>query len=234
MYVAGRNDYNQLGVTENQDNVEHFEFTEENVKDASTGQYHSMMLKTDGTLYASGFNKYGQCGLSKALNSGKENIEGWTKCASNVAEVDCGANHTMFIDKQGRLFAAGHNFYGQLGSEFNNNNNTGQDYFTFTGITNAVKVTCGTSHTVVLLENGDIVGFGYNEYNQLTGPAQKVQPTPEVIFSNCKAVACGARHTLAITITDEIYGVGDTEFKQILTNVTNLEEFALMSNIGVF
>jgi len=82
----------------------------DNVASVNTGYAITMIIKTDGTLWACGNNTYGQLG-----NGGTTNQTTPVKIMSNVASVTTGDNHTMAVKTDGTLWAWGVNDYGQLG-----------------------------------------------------------------------------------------------------------------------
>ena len=71
-----------------------------------------MILKTDGTLWATGLNSAGQ--LGDGTNTDRHTpVEIMT--VSDVASVSAGGRHTMIIKTDGSLWATGGNSSGQLG-----------------------------------------------------------------------------------------------------------------------
>ena len=74
------------------------------------GGYHSMILKTDNTLWGSGHNFYGQ------LGDGKEDHKYVPeKIADKVLAVSLGLDHSLFIKSDNSAWAMGNNQFGQLG-----------------------------------------------------------------------------------------------------------------------
>ena len=102
----------------------------------SAGGYHTVGLRSDGTVVAVGYNTYGQC-----------NVGGWT----GINQVAAGLFHTVGVKADGTVVAVGDNSYGQL--------NVG-------GWTNIIRVAAGWSHTVGLKSDGTVVAVGDNFYGQ--------------------------------------------------------------------
>ena len=69
-----------------------------------------MILKTDGTLWATGDNSYGQ--LCDGTTTGRATP---VQVMTDVAAVSAGGSFTMIIRNDGTLLAAGENDWGQLG-----------------------------------------------------------------------------------------------------------------------
>jgi len=64
----------------------------------AAGAYHTVGLKSDGTVVAVGDNSEGQCGIS-----------GWT----SIVQVAAGYHHTVGLKSNGWVVAVGYNDYGQ-------------------------------------------------------------------------------------------------------------------------
>lgn len=81
---------------------------------ASCGQFHTMLLRNDGTLWSSGRNTNGQCGVNSLSN-----LSAFTQVANpssgSWVAVSAGGKGTLAIDTLGRLWGWGSNASWQLG-----------------------------------------------------------------------------------------------------------------------
>jgi len=102
----------------------------------SAEAYHTVGLKSDGTVVAVGRNYEGQCDVSD-----------WT----GITQVSAGGAHTVGLQSDGTVVAVGNNDHGQC------------DVSDWTGIT---QVSAGGSHTVGLKPDGTVVAVGNNDYGQ--------------------------------------------------------------------
>ena len=111
--------------------------------EVAAGWSHTLGLKADGTVMATGDNTYGQC-----------NVSTWT----GIVQVAGGSYHTLGLKADGAVLATGSNGGGRL------------NVSTWTGI---VQVAGGYEHTVGLKADGTVVAVGDNNYGQceVTGPA---------------------------------------------------------------
>src|ERR1035437_3735086 len=82
-----------------------------NVAAGSSG-YHSLFLKSDGSLWAMGYNYSGQLGDGTTAST---NFPEQIIVASNVTTIAAGGMHSLFLENDGSLWTMGNNFYGQLG-----------------------------------------------------------------------------------------------------------------------
>jgi hypothetical protein len=81
----------------------------------AAGGYHSLFLKSDGSLWGMGYNSYGQLGNGTPSNGTNlpEQI-----VTSGVTAIAAGWDHSLFLKSDGSLWAMGGNYVGQLGDGF--------------------------------------------------------------------------------------------------------------------
>jgi len=102
----------------------------------AAGWYHTVGVKSDGTVIAVGRNGEGQC-----------NIGGW----ADITQVAAGFEHTVGLKSNGTVVAVGRNREGQC--------NIGN-------WTDIVQVAAGDDHTVGVQSNGTVVAMGQNSEGQ--------------------------------------------------------------------
>lgn len=81
------------------------------IKAVSSGFQNTLFLKTNGEVYSSGDNRFGQLGIGSTANNNSAcfcNISG-------VAQVASGVWHSLFLKTDGTVWACGQNKYGELG-----------------------------------------------------------------------------------------------------------------------
>ena len=87
-----------------------------NVTAIAAGYLHSLFLKSDGSLWAMGYNVYGQLGDGTFNNTNRpEQI-----VASGVTAIAAGYYHSLFLKSDGSLWAMGNNADGELGDGTSN------------------------------------------------------------------------------------------------------------------
>lgn len=127
----------------------------------ATGQFHSLSVHTDGTLWGWGSNVEGQLGLGSLISSDNpskvENDNDWST-------VSVGDNFSMVIKDNGSLWAMGKNDFGELGDGSTSSKNTptqvGSD-------SDWESVSCGQNHVLALKTDGTLWSWGRNDWGQL-------------------------------------------------------------------
>ena len=122
LWAMGYNTYGQLGDgtsgLNNQTNRPE-QIVASNVTAIAAGQWHSLFLKSDGSLWAMGANYNGQLGDGTYNNTNRpEQV-----VASGVTAIAAGQYHSLFLKSDGSLWAMGDDDNGQLGNGTNNSIN---------------------------------------------------------------------------------------------------------------
>ena len=143
----------------------------------SAGADHALAIGQDGTLWAWGWNGWGQLGdgthedrlTPMQVQSPKDSSQGF-----KVAWISAGVNETMVGDENGTAWAWGFNNYGQLGiNSINSPQYTpaqmsppaGQDS-PAKGFTPA-RASFGSLHGMAIGQDGNAYSWGDNEFGQL-------------------------------------------------------------------
>ncbi|MBI4652592.1 Ig-like domain-containing protein, partial [Candidatus Desantisbacteria bacterium] len=177
----------------------------------SAGDSYTMALKSNGELYAFGYNFYGQLGNGTTAN---KNIP--TKIGQDTDWVSIipGNKFSMAIKSNGTLFTWGINSYGQLGDGTTNNRNspiqTGTD-------TDWVTGTSGGNHSACLKSNGDLFTCGNNAFGQAGDGSPEDINTPLLIGndSDWQVLAAGGEHATALKTNGKLYVWGYNNFGQL-------------------
>jgi len=127
------------------------------VSSVAAGAYHSMYVKTDGTLWATGSNAQGQLG-----DGGNYTRNTPVQVATGVASVAAGSVHTMYVKTDGTLWATGDNRYGQLGDGTTTNRSSAVRV-----ATGVASVAAGDDHTMYVKTDGTLWAMGYNLFGRL-------------------------------------------------------------------
>ncbi len=176
----------------------------------AAGGFHTMILKTDGTFWATGWNFYGQLGDGTTMSRSTP-----VRVMSGVQAVAAGGYHTMILKTDGTLWATGWNFYGQLGD------GTFTDRSTPMRVMSGVQaVAAGDFHTMILKTDGTLWATGWNDYGQLGDGTFTERSTPVRVMSGVQAVAAGVAHTMILKIDGTLWATGRNDYGQLCDGTT--------------
>lgn len=168
---------------------------------------HALALLSNYTVWAWGYNNYGQLGDGSTTTRLKPvQVSG---LGSGVLAVSAGTSHSLALKFDGTVWAWGYNNYGQLGDnttgtrtapvQVHGPNNVGY-------LTGVIAIAAGESHSMALKSDGTVWMWGYNNYSQLGDNTTSTRNTPVQVhginnvgyLTGVAAIAAGARHSLAL------------------------------------
>lgn len=166
---------------------------------------YSLVIKEDGSLWAWGWNAYGQLG-----DGTTENRHTPVKVMDNVAVVCAGGGHPLVIKTDGTLWAWGRNRCGQLGD------GTTEDRHTPVKVMDNVAAVCaGGDHSLAIKTDGTLWAWGDNKNGQLGDGTTEERHTPVKVMDNVAAVGAGSDHSLAIKADGTLWAWGDNKIGQL-------------------
>ena len=209
-WAWGANHYGQLGDgTNNRKDTPTQESTGVvNWSALSAGGYHTVALKSDGTLWGWGWNNDGQ--LGDRTDAKKNTPTQESTGAANWSAIAAGAQHTIALKSDGTLWAWGRNNDGQLGDGTDAKKNTPTQEST--GAANWSAIAAGLYHTVALKSDGTLWAWGRNTLGQLGDGTTANKATPTQIGSAAwSAISAGWNHTVALKSDDTLWAWGYDE-----------------------
>src|SRR5665213_1740689 len=136
-----------------------------NVTAIAAGSYHSLFIKSDGSLWGMGLNGDGELG-DGTYNANTNRPE--LIVASNVTAIAAGEFHSLFLKSDGSLWAMGGNGFGQLGdgTYFStvNSSTMRPEQIVASGVT---AIAAGEVHSLFLKNDGSLWGMGDNNDGSL-------------------------------------------------------------------
>jgi alpha-tubulin suppressor-like RCC1 family protein len=178
VYSWGANGFGQLGLGHNVDTDKPTyvsAFTKLQPHSVTCGGQHTIAVTGD-SVWSMGRNDYGQLGLSycSSLNSvvaepTKISFLSHATTPKTTKYVACGAQHTLFILKNGELLGCGRNDSGQLGLGHLEEAISKPTWILTEKMLNNNRVigVTASDHTIVSLSNGEAIGCGCNHNGQL-------------------------------------------------------------------
>ncbi len=187
------------------------------VADVAEGNYHLLVLKTDGTLCITGKN--GQMELGQP---GVKSLESLTQIASGVKAIAASDYGSYFVKDDGTLWVAGTNIPVEV--------DPGLPAIApeFVQIAeNVEEVSAGHGFVLVRKTDNTVWGTGAAYSGQL-GKGSGDSPSGFIqIEEGAKAIATGFGHTLVLKQDGSLWGAGSNEFGQLgLEDSSNFMSFA--------
>jgi len=160
----------------------------------AAGGYHSLALKSDGTVLAWGDNANGQFG--DGTNTSR-NTPVQVSGLTGVVNIAAGIIHSLALKSDGTVWAWGYNGHGQLGDGTTTGRNTPVQV---SGLTGVVDIAAGTYHSLALKSDGTVWVWGSNNYGQLGDGTTTNRNTPVQVsgLTGVVDIAAGTTHSLAL------------------------------------
>ena len=176
---------------------------------ACCGDYHTITLSNDGTLFSFGNNEQGQLGLGH-----NKNVSLPTPIPNlpQISLVSCGGHFTVCVDCNGFMWSFGENNFGQLGTGNTTNFNVPQKIL---DIPPVLSVSCGFEYTLIITTDSNLWACGHNNFGQLCIESKRYQMKPQqTSFSNISKISTGSHHSLFQNNKGEIFSCGFNNYGQ--------------------
>ena len=155
--LRDKNNYGQLGTGNTNNFNAPTQIFSSGVIQIASGAEHSLFLKADGSLWATGRNQRGQLGTGDTVD------EIYQPKSFLQVSVASGSEHSVFLKSDGSLHVMGSNINGQLGT----GDNLTEIHRFKSFLSGVVEIAAGASHTVFLKADGSLWTFGWNSNGQL-------------------------------------------------------------------
>ena len=208
------------------------------------GNGHSAAIKSDGSLWMWGCNRFGQLGDGTTVDSHVPK-----KIMDDVAEVSLGEAFTVVLKKDGTVWTCGKNDSGQLAKgtiqgysyDMETHYSYGGNYIDDmwpTDVPDADKVLkkvvdledmevktieAGYNFAAAVTQSGELYMWGYNNgqnwgisnFSILGNGNTITQPEPIVVLRGVKTVSLGYDHVLALKSDGTLWAWGDNYYGQV-------------------
>ena len=214
-----------------------------NAKAIAAGTYNTYIILQNGDVYSCGRNSYGQLGHSDREDTPTlQKMEG----IQNAVAVSAGNDHALILLENGDVYAIGANT--RSGGQLGLGDDSDSSYDTPQQVPlpgKAKDIAAGASHSLFLLENGDVYAAGSNRYGQL-GADVEVRTTayktlqPVTGIGPAQAVSAGTSFSMVLLENGDVYtfgygshgrlGHGDEEDRHRPARVEGLSGVSMIEN----
>jgi uncharacterized repeat protein (TIGR01451 family) len=194
------------------------------MSDVSAGTYHSVAAKSDGTVWAWGYNFNGELGNGTVVD---QSAPVQATALTGVIAVAAGDAHTLALKSDGTVWAWGYNFNGQLGAgsfDYTDRSTPVQ----VINLTNVVAIAAGGRGSMAVKNDGTVWVWGGYKTDMFTtlptdwytsgGPSGPYQvPGLSNIVAVSASGASGGTVDLRLAISGDglLYAWGNNEFGEL-------------------
>lgn len=147
-------------------------------KSVFSGWNYSIVLTEMGQLFSFGWGMYGQLGQGDLTNeflprpidfaseTGDVDAGDYDDDDEDIVDCACGLWHAVAITESGKVYTWGYGKDGQMGHGTNKGSTVPQLVTALKDV-RATQVCCGTRHTAILTDQGELYAWGFNAFGQV-------------------------------------------------------------------
>lgn len=193
-----------------------------NVVAVSERDAHGLFLKDDGSLWGVGDNFSGQLGDgTRTIQPPFGKILPEQILDGDVIAIAAGGMHSLFLKKDGSLWAMGNNSFGQLGDNSYKSTNRPKQIIA----NDVIAIAAGERHSLFIKRNGSLWAMGDNSFCQLgDGTANwKINRPERIVESGVTAIAAGFNHSLFLKSDGSLWATGYNGYGQLGDGTRNIK-----------
>lgn len=185
--------------------------------------YHTLFLKADGSVFATGFNGAGQLGDGTTFTTTIP-----VKVATDVQAIATGSGHSVILKRDGSVWGVGANDFGQLGNADTSNHRQ------WTRIANGmVDIVANVYVTAMIDTQSRLWVCGRNTFGELGIAGIDRVTTPTMIATDVRSVAIGNGHLAVVTHAGDLLLTGDNTKGQLGDGTTTSRSTLQLLDTGV-
>ena len=222
--ARGYNSYGQLG-TGNTSTVNTWKVIADNTVRVAAGKKHSLILKSDGTVWASGNNDNGELGNGTTTDS-KTYVQ--VNGLTDVVSIAAGDGFSLALKSDGTVWSWGINTYGQLGNNTTTKSSIPVQVLNLTSVT---QIQAGDYHGLALKSDGTVWSWGNNNYGQLgiENVASCQSPVQVTGILDVVQISASENANLCVSEYGTVWGWGSNTYGRLCNGTkttTNIPEMS--------
>jgi alpha-tubulin suppressor-like RCC1 family protein len=235
VYSWGSNEFGQLGTTAVTSTLRAIAvdvsgaLAGKTITHIAAGNFHSVALASDGTVYTWGKGASGQIGNGSTNNQFTPVAVSTSGvlAGKTVTAISAGTSFCLALASEGSIYSWGENFRGQLGNSTNTNSSVPVAVNMSGALAgkSVTAITCGGTFSAALTSDGLFYGWGENIYGQLGNGTTFGSNVPVAANTSgalagqtLTAIRGGGAHALALASDGRVYSWGWNERGQLGNN----------------
>jgi alpha-tubulin suppressor-like RCC1 family protein len=194
----------------------------------SAGQYHSLALKRDGTVWAWGQNSSGKLGDGTTID---RSTPVQVSSLTSVIAISAGGGHNLALKSDGTVWGWGGNSWGQIGDGTTTARSTPVQV---SGLSSVIAVSAGGYHSLAIKSDGTVWAWGHGYYGEL-GQGNSLHyysPVQVPGFSTAISISAGLLTSAVVKRDGTIWGFGYNSYSEIGDGTTTWR-YSPVQTIGI-
>jgi len=210
LLAFGQNNHGQTGVRTIPNFLDirtptEVKFGEESpwIVSVAAGSVHALFLTSEGDVWASGWNRFGQLALPSRTGA---KLPEPVKVLSDMQAISTGYGHTLFLTRLDQVQSCGQNQHGQLGL---GDTRTRDSVSLVSFATKIIQISAGYDFSYFLADTDEVWAAGQNLGGQLGDQSYvtRLSPVKSYALNFVRWMQAGESHGLFLR-GGETYGVG--------------------------
>ncbi|MGH9321358.1 MAG: chitobiase/beta-hexosaminidase C-terminal domain-containing protein, partial [Vicinamibacteria bacterium] len=184
----------------------------------AAGGFHTLALKSDGTVFSYGRNDEGQLGTDDAPADHPAPVPVVGLSGATITAIDAGLRHSILLDSNGRVWTFGANDVGQLGVGTTPAQSPIPLEVEFLPDETVTAIAAGEKHNLALTSDLDLYAWGQNSGGELGDGTTTMRSTPVAVktkegsqstgMTKVFSIGAGYRHSFAVRADGSLWGFG--------------------------
>ena len=178
------------------------------VIDIKAGKNHAIILKSNGEVYATGSNLYGELGQN---DTKRRKVDQFIKVPGldNIVMIASGDSHNMALKADGTVYTWGFNLYKELG--VNSNSNYVGEPTKVSNLKDIRYIAGGKGYSLAIDREGNTYVCGQNGTGELGNNSKTNVSTFEELdtIKEVKQISGGNTYTIMLKTDGTVWGTGD-------------------------
>ena len=158
----------------------------------------------ENELYVVGANYHGQLGTGNRTHQRRPYK--FSPISEDIVDIKCGAYHTLLLTANQEVYSSGE-YYGR----YIHDNENSSSFKKVNGLSEIVRIDCGSRHSMCIDIYNDLYVFGDNSYGQLGlgDNSNRRDPVKHPSLTNVIDISPRSNHSFVTTSSNKIYAFGN-------------------------